>query len=103
MQPHDVLCWRLQTDVGMVVRPKRGRTVLMDQDVLHRVSAPSASAEGRPRYSLVWKLVGPRPNAVADPRSAASCSRTCKEHVPCHVLPAGRMLAASVCLCMPEL
>ncbi len=52
-----MLHWRLQTDVGVMVRPKRGRAVLMDQDVLHRVSAPSASAEGRPRYSLVWKLV----------------------------------------------
>ncbi|BDA51114.1 hypothetical protein COCOBI_17-3340 [Coccomyxa sp. Obi] len=45
-----------QTDVGLVVRPKRYRAVLMDQDVLHRVSAPSAAAGGRPRYSLVWKL-----------------------------------------------
>ncbi len=26
------------------------------QDVLHRLSPPSASA-GRPRFSLVWKLV----------------------------------------------
>jgi len=26
------------------------------QDVLHRVSAPSQLAEGRPRFSLVWKL-----------------------------------------------
>ena len=47
----------MQTGVGLVVRPKRGRAVLMDQDVLHRVSAPSAAAGGRPRYSLVWKLV----------------------------------------------
>ncbi len=46
-----------QTDLGLVVRPKRYRAVLMDQDVLHRVSAPSAAAGGRPRYSLVWKLV----------------------------------------------
>ena len=103
MRPHDVLCWRLQTDVGVVVRPKRGRALLMDQDVLHRVSAPSASAEGRPRYSLVWKLVGHRLNAIADLCSAASCSRTCKEHVPCHVLPAGCMLTASVRLSMPML
>lgn len=29
----------------------------MDQDVLHRVSAPSSAAGGRPRYSLIWKLV----------------------------------------------
>ena len=27
------------------------------QDVLHRVSTPSQLAGGRPRYSLVWKLV----------------------------------------------
>ena len=47
----------MQAGVGLVVRPKRGRAVLMDQDILHRVSAPSAAAGGRPRYSLVWKLV----------------------------------------------
>lgn len=46
----------VQTDVGIVVRPKRYRAVLMDQDMLHRVSAPSAAAGGRPRYSLVWKM-----------------------------------------------
>ena len=28
----------------------------MDQDVVHRLSTPSLKA-GRPRYSLVWKLV----------------------------------------------
>uniref|UniRef100_A0A061RJK4 Prolyl 4-hydroxylase alpha subunit Fe(2+) 2OG dioxygenase domain-containing protein n=1 Tax=Tetraselmis sp. GSL018 TaxID=582737 RepID=A0A061RJK4_9CHLO len=42
-------------DVGVVVRPKAYRAVLMDQDVLHRLSPPSRAA-GRPRYSLVWKL-----------------------------------------------
>jgi len=30
--------------------------VLMDQDIVHRISAPSKTAPG-PRYSLVWKLV----------------------------------------------
>jgi len=45
-----------ETDMGVVVRPRRGRAVLMDQDMLHRVSAPSSAAGGRPRYSLVWKL-----------------------------------------------
>lgn len=30
--------------------------VLLDQDITHRLSTPS-SAAGRPRYSLVWKLV----------------------------------------------
>lgn len=44
------------SDVGVVVRPKRCRAILMDQDVLHRLSAPSPFA-GRPRFSLVWKLV----------------------------------------------
>ena len=42
---------------GLFVRPKPGRVVLMDQDLLHRISAPSALASGRPRYSLVWKSV----------------------------------------------
>ena len=41
--------------VGLLVQPKPGRAVLMHQDVLHRVAAPSALAR-RPRYSLVWKL-----------------------------------------------
>ena len=31
-----------QTDVGLVVRPKRYRAVLMDQDVLHRCLLQSA-------------------------------------------------------------
>jgi 2OG-Fe(II) oxygenase superfamily len=43
------------SDTGVAVRPKPGRVVLMDQDIMHRVSAPSRAA-GRPRYSLVWKL-----------------------------------------------
>lgn len=44
------------TDTGVLVRPRGYRAVLMDQDVLHRLSVPSMAA-GRPRYSLVWKLV----------------------------------------------
>ena len=44
-----------QTGAGFFVRPKMGRVVLMDQDVMHRLSPPS-SAAGRPRYSLVWKV-----------------------------------------------
>eukprot|EP00793_Prasinoderma_coloniale_P004158 PRCOL_00006334-RA len=40
---------------GLFSRPAPGRIVLMDQDVKHRVSPPSANAK-RPRYSLVWKL-----------------------------------------------
>ena len=30
--------------------------MLMDQDIMHRLSTPSPLAN-RPRYSLVWKLV----------------------------------------------
>ena len=44
-----------QTGLGFFVRPKCGRVVVMDQDVLHRLSPPSRQA-GRPRYSLVWKV-----------------------------------------------
>lgn len=44
------------SDAGIFVRPKRNRAVLMQQDVLHKVSSPSAAAGGLPRYSLVWKL-----------------------------------------------
>jgi hypothetical protein len=45
------------TDTGVFVRPKAGRVVLMDQDVLHRMSPPSqALAGGRLRLSLVLKL-----------------------------------------------
>ena len=45
------------TDAGVFVRPRAGRAVLMEQDVLHRVTPPSSVAEGRLRLSLVWKLV----------------------------------------------
>lgn len=41
---------------GVLVQPRPARAVLMHQDVLHRVSAPSPLAK-RPRYSLVWKLI----------------------------------------------
>ena len=41
---------------GVLVQPRPARVVLMHQDVLHRVSAPSPLAR-RPRYSLVWKLI----------------------------------------------
>ncbi|GLI65809.1 hypothetical protein VaNZ11_009432 [Volvox africanus] len=45
------------SDCGVVVRPKTYRAVLLDQDILHRLIPPSRAAMGRPRYSLVWKLV----------------------------------------------
>lgn len=43
--------------VGALVCPRPGRVVLMDQDVTHRVSPPTRAANGRARYSLVYKLV----------------------------------------------
>lgn len=40
------------------VMPKPGRCILMDQDVLHTVTAPNKNAGlKRPRYSIVWKLI----------------------------------------------
>lgn len=44
------------TDTGVLVRPKAGRIVLMDQDVVHKINAVSTAAK-RPRYSLVWKMI----------------------------------------------
>ncbi|GLC46484.1 hypothetical protein PLESTM_001880600 [Pleodorina starrii] len=45
-----------ETQLGLFVRPAPGRVVLLEQDLPHRISAPSLEAPG-PRYSLVWKLV----------------------------------------------
>jgi hypothetical protein len=42
---------------GVFVSPRPGRVVLMDQDITHRISAPSIASEGLPRYSFVVKLV----------------------------------------------
>ena len=58
------------TGAGLIVQPRPGRVVLMHQDVLHRVSPPSALA-CRPRYSLVWKLIFV-PKARSDSNSQAS-------------------------------
>jgi hypothetical protein len=44
-----------RSGAGLLVRPRAGRAVVMSQDVLHRLSAPSARC-GRLRFSLVWKL-----------------------------------------------
>ena len=44
------------TDTEYAVLPRPGRCVVMDQDVSHSVTAPTAAAR-RPRYSLVWKLI----------------------------------------------
>ena len=46
--------------------------LLMDQDLPHRISAPSAEAGGAPRYSLVWKLVF-FPRAEASPDEGSLC------------------------------
>ena len=54
---------------GVLVQPRPARVVLMHQDVLHRVSAPSPLAR-RPRYSLVWKLIFvPRAPDAATPET----------------------------------
>ena len=44
-----------QSGTGVIVRPQPGRVALMEQDLPHRLSAPSRAA-GRPRFSLVRKL-----------------------------------------------
>jgi hypothetical protein len=43
--------------LGLSCAPRAGRVVLMEGDLAHRISPPSASAGGTPRYSLVLKLV----------------------------------------------
>ena len=53
----DTLVLDSGTECGVFIRPKPGRVVIMDQDAYHRISPPSAFAEGKPRYSIVWKLV----------------------------------------------
>ena len=59
--------------VGLHVQPRPGRAVLMHQDVVHRVSPPSATAR-RPRYSLVWKLAFvPRATRGAAPERETIC------------------------------
>ncbi|KAL6781906.1 hypothetical protein ACKKBF_B09910 [Auxenochlorella protothecoides x Auxenochlorella symbiontica] len=52
----DTLCLDSDSGVGVGVAPRPRRALLMHQDVVHRLSAPSAAAGGRPRFSLVWKL-----------------------------------------------
>ena len=39
------------------VTPKPGRCLVMDQDITHRVVAPTKAAGKKPRYSLVFKLI----------------------------------------------
>lgn len=50
----DFVCYTRAQLCIMWMQPRRA--LLMDQDVLHRLSAPSREAK-RPRFSLVWKLV----------------------------------------------
>lgn len=59
------------TDSGIFVIPRPRRAVLFHQDILHRVSPPSAAAAGRPRFSLVWKLaLLPKGEAHSDSAAA---------------------------------
>ena len=51
----ETLMLDMPSGCGVLVRPQPGRVLLMDQDVVHRASMPSARA-ARPRFSLVWKL-----------------------------------------------
>ena len=53
------------TGETIAIEPRPGRVVFLDQDVSHRVCAPTAAAGSRPRYSLVLKLVLHAPGAVA--------------------------------------
>lgn len=53
----DTLILDTSTDTGVFVRPKPGRVVLMHQDIVHRISAPSTLAGDNPRFSIVWKLM----------------------------------------------
>lgn len=53
----DTLVLDTDTDTGLLIRPKAGRVVLMHQDIMHRISAPSSLANGTPRLSIVWKLI----------------------------------------------
>ena len=49
----------------IAIAPRPSRVVFLDQDVSHRVCAPTAAAGSRPRYSLVLKLVLHAPGTVA--------------------------------------
>jgi len=51
------VCLDPPTEGTLHVQPSPGRVVVMDQDVSHKVTPPTEAADGRPRYSLVWKLV----------------------------------------------
>ena len=57
--------------VGLLLRPRPYRVVLMDQDVVHRISATNPRSPYQ-RLSLVWKLIFvPRgTDAVARPSLA---------------------------------
>ena len=71
------------TGTGVFIRPQPGRVVLMDQDLLHRLSAPSRLA-GRPRYRLVWKLaLLPRPRVGR--RAGAGAGAAEEEAPPCSI------------------
>ena len=54
----------LAAGVGLVVRPKKGRAVLMDQDILHRVSAPSLPRAAARATLLSGSWCCPSPIAI---------------------------------------
>ena len=53
----DTLILDSRSDTGVFVVPRPGRIVLMEQDIIHRMTPPSSRASGAPRFSVVWKLV----------------------------------------------
>lgn len=69
----------------MMRAPCRLRAVLADQDVLHRIVAPSRLAGSRPRYSLVWKLAF-LPKRSGQVRSRLSCPPPVSLAMPCLLL-----------------
>lgn len=53
----DTLVLDSRSDTGVFIVPRPGRIVLMEQDLIHRMTPPSSRAAGAPRFSVVWKLV----------------------------------------------
>ena len=74
------------TGETIAIEPRPGRVVFLDQDVSHRVCAPTDAAGSRPRYSLVLKLVLHAPGAVArfapdPPDTVVGSARPCPDAV----------------------
>jgi len=64
----DTLVLDSRSDTGVFVVPRPGRILLMEQDLIHRMTPPSSRATGAPRFSVVWKLVFIPKMALRDPK-----------------------------------